>query len=124
MAQHIVLIDPHCPCLKRIAHLNCSLQITGMHSRSEAICRRVAEPDGVVLIFEFGDGANGTEDLFLHYFHRFRDIGEDGRLDEVARVAVARAANFDFGALGTAGVDVATKLFVSGCASREEQSTD
>lgn len=78
-----------------------------MHGGGEAIGRSVADADGVGLGGELGDGADGTEDFFLHDLHVFGDVAEDGGLDEVARFAVAGAARFDGRAFFFAGVDVA-----------------
>ncbi len=73
----------------------------------------VSETDGVLFRLEFRDGADGAEDLFLHDLHVFADVGEDGWLDEVTFLAVTLAANFDFGALLLAGVDVARETLVN-----------
>lgn len=78
-----------------------------MNGGGEAVRCGVAETDGVCFGLEFGDGADGAEDLFLHYLHVFGDAGEDGRLDEVTLFAVALAADFDFGAFFPAGINVA-----------------
>lgn len=47
-----------------------------------------------------------AEDLLLRDLHRRLDVGEDGRLDEVALGAVALAAEVDRRALVLAGLDV------------------
>ena len=67
-----------------------------MHGRGKAVSSDVPETDGVGLVFEFRDAADGAEDLFAHDFHVFADVAEDGGLDEVAGGAVAGAADFDF----------------------------
>ena len=73
----------------------------------------VSETDGVLFGLEFGDGADGAEDLLLHDLHVFADVGEDGWLDEVTFLAMTLAANFDFGALLLAGVNVAREVSVT-----------
>ena len=83
-----------------------------MDSGGETVGGGVAETDGVFFGLEFGDGADGAEDLFLHDLHVFADVGEDGGLDEVTFLAVTFAANFDFGALFLAGVNVAEEMLV------------
>lgn len=106
MMQHIILIHPHRARLQRVANPDGGVQVGGVHGSSEPISGRVADADGVLLVLELGDGADGAEDFFLHDLHIFADVGEDGGLDEVAFFAVALAANFDFGAAFFAGVDV------------------
>ena len=69
----------------------------------------VTEADGVIFGLEFGDRADGAEDLFLHDLHVFADVAENGWLDVIAFVAVTLAADFDFGAFFFAGVDVARR---------------
>ena len=78
-----------------------------MHGGSKAVGGVVANADGLGLVLELGDGADRAEDLFLHDLHVFGHVGEDGGLDEVALVAVALAADLDFGAFFLAMVDVA-----------------
>ena len=85
-----------------------------MDSGGETVGGGVSETDGVLFGLEFGDGADGAEDLFLHDLHVFADVGEDGGLDEVTLVAVTLAADFHFGTLLLAGVDVAGAVLVNG----------
>lgn len=80
-----------------------------MYSGGQTIGGGVTEADSILFGLEFRDGADGTEDLFLHYLHVFADVGEDGGLDEVAFLAVALAAELYFGAFLFAGVDVARR---------------
>lgn len=109
MMQHIILIDPHRARLERIGNPNGGVQVFGVHGGGEAVGGHVAEADGVGFVFEFGNGADGAEDFFFHDLHVFAYVAEDGGLDEVALVAVAFAADFDFGAFFFAGVDVSAK---------------
>ena len=78
-----------------------------MDSGGETVGGGVSETDGVLFGLEFSDGADGAEDLFLHDLHVFADVGKDGWLDEVSFIAVTLAADFHFGTLLLAGVDVA-----------------
>lgn len=78
-----------------------------MDGGGQAVVGVVGELEGLRLVLELGDGADGAEDLFLHDLHVGADVGEDGGLDEVALVAVAGAAGLDSGALVGAGLDVA-----------------
>ena len=109
--QHIILINPHGPRLQRTTNPQRRIQILGVHCGGEAVGGLVADADGVVFGLEFGNGADGAEDFFLHDLHVFADVGEDGGLDEVAFFAVAFAADFDLGAVFFAGVDVARLIF-------------
>ena len=84
-----------------------------MDCGGETVGGGVSETDGVLFSLEFGDGADGAEDLFLHDLHVFADVGEDGWLDEVTFIAVTPAADLDFGALLLTGVDVAGEVLVS-----------
>ena len=104
--QHVVLVHPDGSRAEGVADSDGGVETGGVDGGGEAVGRRVAEADGVFFVLELGDGADGAEDFFLHYLHVFRHAGEDGRLDEVALFAVALAADFDFGALFPAGVDV------------------
>ena len=105
--QHIILIDPNGAGLQRITDPDSGIDTGSMHGGGETVSGDVAEADSVGLVFEFRNRADGTEDFFLHDFHLFRDVAEDGRLDEVADFAVALAADFDFGTGFFAGVDIA-----------------
>ena len=109
MMQHIILIDPNRARLQPITAFNRGIEIRGVDCRGEPIGGFVADADGVGEVGEAGDGADGAEDFVLHDFHRGRDVAEDGGLDEVAGAgfAFAFAADFEFGAFGFAGRDVA-----------------
>ena len=90
-----------------------------MDCGGETVGGGVSETDGVLFGLEFGDGADGAEDLLLHDLHVFADVGEDGWLDEVTFLAMTLAANFDFGALLLAGVDVAREVLVNNSPSSD-----
>ena len=107
MVQHIVLVDPHGPGPQGIADSDGGVQVRRVYGAGEAIGRRVSDPNGVFLGLEFGDGADGAEDFFLHDFHVLADVGEDGRLDEVAFFAMALATDFHLGAFFLTSVNVA-----------------
>ena len=110
--EHIILIHPHSARFQGVADADGGVEAGGVDGGGEAVGGRVAEADGVVFGFEFRDGADGAEDFFLHYFHVFGYVGEDGWLDEEALLAVALAADFDGGAFFFAGVDVAANQLV------------
>ena len=111
MMQHIILVNPDGARAQRIANTNRRVQVTRVDSGGKTVGGGVPETDGVFFGFEFGNGANGAEDFFLHDLHIFRDAAEDGGLDEVAFFAVALAADFDLGAFFAAGVDVAVRSY-------------
>ncbi len=113
MMQHIVLIHPHGTRPQSIADPDSGVQIARVHSRGQTIGGRIADTDGIVLGLELGNGADGAEDLLLHDLHVFADVGEDGGFNEVALLAVASAADFNFRAFLLAVVDVAACYFVS-----------
>jgi hypothetical protein len=110
MMQQIIRVNPNSTRLQRIAHSNSGIQVLGMHSGGKTIGSAIANADGIFFGLEFRNGADGTEDLFLHDLHIFADVGEDGGFDEVAFVAFALAADFDFGAGFFAFFDVAVTL--------------
>ena len=116
MVQHVVLIHPDGSGPQGVADSDGGVEAGCVDGGGEAVSCGVAETDGVFFGFEFGDGADGSEDLFLHYLHVFGDAGEDGRLDEVALFAVALAADFEFGALFPASINVSAFALV--CVSR------
>lgn len=77
-----------------------------MHGGREAVCSHVAQTNGIGFVFEFGYGADGSENFLLDDLHVFGDVGEDGRLDVVALLAVTFTANFNFGAFFLSDFDV------------------
>lgn len=93
--------------MQLVRNPNRTRHITREHSSRKTVDRVVRLVDNVVLVFEFSDGDDGPEDLFLDDLHLGLDVGEDGGLDEVAFVAVALATKGDGRTLGFAGLDVA-----------------
>ena len=110
--QHVILVHPDGASLQGVADSDGGVEAGRVNGGGETVGGGVAEADGVVFGLELGDGADGAEDFFLHYLHVFGDAGEDGRLDVVALFAVAFAADFDFGALFLAGVNVSAFILV------------
>ena len=80
-----------------------------MQGGGETIGGAVTDLDGVFFGFEFGDGANGAEDFFLHDLHVFTDIGKDGGFDKVTFIAFPFATAFDFGPFLFTGVNVSVE---------------
>ena len=110
--QHVVLVHPDGASLQGVADSDGGVEAGRVDGGGETVGGGVAETDGVVFGLELGDGADGPEDLFLHNLHVFGDAGEDGRLDVVALLAVALAADFDFGALFLTGINVSAFTLV------------
>ena len=106
VAEHVVGVDPDGTSLERVGDTEGGVQVRCVHCGGETIDGLVAGLDNLLLGLEFADGADGAEDLFLHDLHVLADIGEDGRLDEVALVAVTVSAGLDLGASLFAGLDI------------------
>lgn len=100
-------VDPDGAGAEAVADADGRVEVLGVDGGGEAVLGVVAEPDGLLLGRELGDGADGPENLLLHDLHVVRDVGKDGGLDEVALVAVALAARDDGGAVLLARLDVA-----------------
>lgn len=113
MMQHIILINPHSTRLQLATNFDRAIEIRRVDGGSETVGGGVAQTDGVLLGLEFGNGADGAENFFLHDLHVFAYAGEDCGLDEVAFFAVALAADLDFGAFFFTVVDVALRMWVS-----------
>lgn len=110
--DQVVAVHPDGAGLERVAHTDGRVKILGVHGGGEAVVGVVSELEDLRLVLELGDGADGAEDLLLCDLHLGRHVGEDGRLDEVALVAVALATSLDRRALVTTGLDVAHNAVV------------
>ena len=104
--EHVVLVHPNGPGPQSVADSDGGIEAGCVDGGGETVGCGVAKADAVLFGFEFGDGADGTEDLFLHYLHVFGNAGEDGRFDEVTLFAVALTANLDFGTLFPPSINV------------------
>ena len=104
--QHVVLVDPDGSGPQGVADPDGGVEAARVDGGGETVGGCVAHADGVFFRLEFGNGADGAEDFFLHYLHVLGDVGEDGRFDKVALFAVALAADFNLGALFLAGINV------------------
>jgi len=112
VVQHVVLVDPDGSGAESVGNTDGGVEVGGVDGGSEAVVGVVADADGVGFVGELGDGADRAKDFLLHDFHVFGHVGEDGGLDEVTFVAVALAADFDFGAFFLAVVNVAVVTLV------------
>ena len=109
VVQGVVSVDPDGTGAQGVGDADGGVEVGGVDGGGETVGGAVADPDGVFLVLELGDGADGAKDLFLHDLHVFADVGEDGRFDEVAFLAVAVAADFDLGAGFLAFFDVSDR---------------
>ena len=110
--QHVVLVHPDGSGPQSIADSDGGVEAACVDRGGETVGRGIAETDGVVFRLEFGNGADRTEYLLLHYLHVFGHARENSRFDEVALFAVALATDFDFGALFLASVNVSAFVLV------------
>ena len=106
VVQGIVGVDPNGTGLELVGDVDGGVEVGGVDGGGETIGGAVADLDGLLFRREFGDRADGAEDLFLHDLHVFADAGEDGRLDEVALGSLALTTNLDLGAGLLAFTDV------------------
>ena len=110
MVQHIVLVDPDCTRAESVRDTNGGAEVGCMDSSGQAVGGGVAQTDSIGLVFEFGDRAHRSEDLFLHDLHLLADVGEDRWLDEVTLFAVAFTTNLNLRSFFFAGIDIARRV--------------
>lgn len=106
VVQGVVCVDPDGTGLEGIRHVDGGIEVGRVDGSGETVGGAVTDSDGIRLVFELGDGADGAEYFFLHDLHVFADIGEDGGLDEVALLSMALATDFDLGAFLLSLLDV------------------
>ena len=111
--QHVVLVHPDGSGIQGVADSDGGVEAACVDCCGKTVGRGIAETDGVVFRLKFGNRADGTENLLLHYLHVFGHARENGRFDEVALFAVALATDFDFGAFFLAGVNVTAFVLVN-----------
>src|ERR1043166_3095830 len=85
------------------------LLVVGEDGAGEAELRVVRDPQRVFEVLRFADREHRTEDLFLRDRRLRVDVGDDGRLDEVA-LLVAHVAAGDETSLTLAALDVLLDL--------------
>src|SRR3981189_1527031 len=85
-------VDPHRSRLQPLGEAVPATDVGSPHAGGKAVAGAVSEPDGVLIILEAQDGRDRTEYLLLGDAHVVFDLGEDRRIDEIARVAMADAA--------------------------------
>lgn len=112
VVQHVVLVHPDGSRPQGVADADSGVEAAGVDGGGKTVGGGVAETDGVIFRLEFGDGADGAKDLFLHYLHVFGDAREDGRLDKIALFSVPLPADLDFGALLLTGINVSAFALV------------
>jgi hypothetical protein len=104
--KSVVCVDPDSTSLEGVGNLNGSVEVGCVDSGSETVCGVVTEADGVFLVLELGDRADGTEDLLLHDGHVVLDVGEDRGFDEVSLVTLALTTSDNGGTFVLTGLDV------------------
>ena len=107
MVEGVVRVDPDSAGAEGVGDIDGGVEVGSVYRGGEAVRGAVADPDSVFFRLELGDRADGAEDLLLHDLHILTNVGEDGRLDEVALVAVALTANLNLGTCLLTFVDVA-----------------
>lgn len=110
--KSVVCVDPNGTSLEGVGNLNGGVEVGCVDSGGKTVCGVVTDADGVCLVLELGDRANGSEDLFLHDGHVVLDVGEDGGFDEVSLVTLALTTGNDGGTLVLSGLDVSVWLLV------------
>lgn len=105
--KSVVGVDPHCSSTERVGNLDGGGKVGGVDSSGKAVCGGVGNLDDIGLVLEFGDCADGAEDLFLLNLHVLGDVGEDGGLDEVTLLALAVTTGLDGGTSLLALINVA-----------------
>lgn len=107
MMKEVIAVDPDCSSVERVGEPDGGAQALGVDGGREAVWRIVGELQGLLLVLELCNRADGPKDFFPHDLHVGSHVGEDGRLDEVALVSVTAAARENRGALCLAQVDIA-----------------
>ena len=97
--DHLVRVDPHRAGAQRRRGAVGAREVVRPHAGGEAVLGVVGDRVGLLLGGEREDRHHRPEDLLLGDAHVVAHAGEDGRLVEVARVAVALAAEHQLGAL-------------------------
>src|SRR6185369_5809892 len=86
-------------------------EITGPQGRRQCVAAVVGNGDGLLVVVEGDDRADGAEDLLPGDGHRVGRVREQRRLDEVAAAVGAPASGDDAGALVATDRDVAADAF-------------
>ena len=107
VVQGVIGVDPDGSGLEGVRHLNSGVEVRGVNGGSKTVGGRIASLDDLLLGLELGDGADRAEDFLPNNLHVLGDVGEDGRLDEVALVTLAVATDLDGSTTLLALLDVA-----------------
>src|ERR1700691_5332689 len=98
--EDVVAVDPHGSSLQLRRKRMRLLDVTRPHARGKAVYTVVSSWHDFSQIAERDRRYNWSEDLLLPHFHFCASVDQDGRLDEVAFVALPAAARDCFGAFG------------------------
>ncbi len=104
--QRVDAVDPHRACLQLVRELDPARHVAGEHGRGEAVQRVVRLPQRILVVFELDDDGDGPEYLLLDDAHVWMGVGENGRLDPVALISVALAAEVHGRAFFLARLDI------------------
>src|SRR5271168_2259079 len=88
----MVAIHPDSTSPHAIRDRVCLFDVTCPNACRESIVRSICPCDDFVEILKRNDAHNGAEDFFLGNLHVVPNIGEHGRLDEVATISHPLAA--------------------------------
>jgi hypothetical protein len=99
VVEHVVAVNPYGASAETIGNTNGSVQVGSVNSSRKTIVGVVGSLDDLVFCAELSNRADRAKDLLLHNLHVWRNIGEDGGLDEVSLVSVSLTTNLDLGTL-------------------------
>lgn len=108
----VVAVDPDGTSLELVRNINGARNVAREDCSGQTVDSVVGLTNQVLLIVELDDDNDWAENLFISNLGAFLDIGEDGRLDEVAFVSVSVSALHNSSAIETwqlsSGLTIAT----------------
>ena len=81
---HVLRVDPAHAGVDRVRHAMRALQVVRPDVGGQPVLRGVGQADRLGLVVERHRHEHGPEDLLLEDAHRLVDVGDHGRLQEVA----------------------------------------
>lgn len=97
----VVAVDPNGTSLELVRDVNGTRDVAREDCSGQTVDSVVGLADQILLVVELDDDNDWAEDLFISNLSAFLDIGEDGRLDEVAFVSVSVSALHNSSAVET-----------------------
>lgn len=107
VVQHVRRVDPSGTSLELMCGFDRPVDVLREDSSSKTVDGVVGLADDILIILEFEDDTDGTEDLFLDDLHVGTDVTEDGWGDEVTLVTESLTTVVDSGAVSLSRLDVA-----------------